>query len=91
MSTRPHALVTGGSRGIGAAICVALADAGHPILLNYRSNGAAAEEVGQTTRGASAVALARARELDEGATVQLTFDMPGSLVANTQLPLFLDA
>ena len=45
MSTRPHALVTGGSRGIGAAICVALADAGHPILLNYRSNGAAAEEV----------------------------------------------
>ena len=45
MSTRPHALVTGGSRGIGAAIAKALAAAGHPILLNYRSNDAAAEAV----------------------------------------------
>ena len=35
--------------------------------------------------------LETSHELDEGATVQLTFDMPGSLVANTQLPLFLDA
>ena len=31
------ALVTGASRGIGAAIAVALARAGHPILLNFRS------------------------------------------------------
>lgn len=43
--SKPHALVTGGSRGIGAAICHVLAAAGHPILLNYRSNDAAAEEV----------------------------------------------
>ncbi|HJK93895.1 MAG TPA: 3-oxoacyl-ACP reductase FabG [Polyangiaceae bacterium LLY-WYZ-15_(1-7)] len=43
--SKPHALVTGGSRGIGAAICHTLAAAGHPILLNYRSNDAAAEEV----------------------------------------------
>ena len=43
--SKPHALVTGGSRGIGAAICHPLAAAGHPILLNYRSNDAAAEEV----------------------------------------------
>ena len=41
-STKPYALVTGGSRGIGAAICRALASAGHPILLNYRSNDEAA-------------------------------------------------
>lgn len=43
--SRPHALVTGGSRGIGAAIAHALAAAGHPILLNYRSNDEAAEAV----------------------------------------------
>ena len=42
---KPWALVTGGSRGIGAAISKALAQAGHPILLNYRSNDAAAEAV----------------------------------------------
>ncbi|MEM9066850.1 MAG: 3-oxoacyl-ACP reductase FabG [Myxococcota bacterium] len=42
---RPYALVTGGSRGIGAAIARALAAAGHPILLNYRSNHDAAGQV----------------------------------------------
>ncbi len=43
--TKPYALVTGSSRGIGAAIARALAAAGHPILLNYRSNDAAAHAV----------------------------------------------
>lgn len=40
-----HALVTGGSRGIGAAIAVELAAAGHPIVLNYRSDDDAATAV----------------------------------------------
>ena len=43
MKTR--AFITGGSRGIGAAIALRLAQAGHPIILNFRSNQAAAEEV----------------------------------------------
>ena len=43
--SKSWALVTGASRGIGAAIAVELADAGHPILINYRSNHAAAESV----------------------------------------------
>lgn len=41
-----YALVTGGSRGIGKAICLKLAaDLGYNILLNYNSNIQAAEEV----------------------------------------------
>ncbi len=32
------ALVTGGSRGIGKAICLKLADMGYHILINYQSN-----------------------------------------------------
>lgn len=40
-----RALITGASRGIGAAIAIHLAKAGHDIILNYRSNDAAAETV----------------------------------------------
>lgn len=39
-----YALVTGGSRGIGRAVCLQLADMGYPIIINYTSNEAAALE-----------------------------------------------
>ena len=39
-----YALVTGGSRGIGRAICLKLKEMGYYILVNYVSNQAAAEE-----------------------------------------------
>ena len=37
-----YALVTGGSRGIGKAVALRLASAGWPVVINYRSNEAAA-------------------------------------------------
>ena len=39
-----NVLVTGGSRGIGRAICVRLASEGRHIIINYVSNEAAARE-----------------------------------------------
>jgi 3-oxoacyl-[acyl-carrier protein] reductase len=33
-----YALVTGGSRGIGKAVCIKLAAMGYNVLINYRSN-----------------------------------------------------
>jgi 3-oxoacyl-[acyl-carrier protein] reductase len=39
-----YALVTGGSRGIGRAICVRLAEIGYSIIINYKGNIQAAEE-----------------------------------------------
>lgn len=44
MSDTRCALVTGGSRGIGRAVCLALADAGMNIAVNYAGNETAALE-----------------------------------------------
>ncbi len=40
-----YALVTGGSRGLGRAICLELAKRGIPVLINYQSRVEAAESV----------------------------------------------
>jgi len=39
-----YALVTGGSRGIGRAICLKLAEQQYHILINYRSNDEEAQK-----------------------------------------------
>ena len=40
-----YALVTGGSRGIGKAVCLKFAQMGVPVLINYHSNETAALDV----------------------------------------------
>ena len=45
-----YALVTGGGRGIGRAVCLKLAEMGYHILINYRSNDSEAEKTLQQVR-----------------------------------------
>lgn len=53
------ALVTGGSRGIGRACCIKLAEMGYNVLVNYKGNKSAADETVEQiqTNGVSGEAL----------------------------------
>jgi 3-oxoacyl-[acyl-carrier protein] reductase len=63
------ALVTGGSRGIGAAVCAELGAAGAEVVVNYASSAGAAEAVcaGIRDAGGSATAVAGDISTPEGA------------------------
>lgn len=68
------ALVTGGSRGIGRAICLRLAADGYYILLNYRSDEAGAQETLQTIRNAGGAGEAVVFDVADSAQVQNALD-----------------
>ncbi len=78
---KSRALVTGASRGIGAAIATALARVGHPVIVNYKSNEAAANAVKAAIETAGGMAeLARfdvADPAEAGAALQRLLEDEG--------------
>ena len=73
MTGRPVALVTGGSRGIGAAVCRAAAHAGYDVVVNYAARAADAEAVAEACRAAGATAITVQADVADEAAVTAMF------------------
>lgn len=69
-----RALVTGASRGIGAAIAKRLATAGHPVIVNFRSDEAAANAVVAAITAAGGEALACRFDVADGVATKAAID-----------------
>ena len=72
------ALVTGASRGIGAAIAMALAEAGAAVAVNYRERADEAEAVVAKIREFGGRAVAIAADVSQAAAVAKMVDLAGS-------------
>ncbi len=68
------ALVTGGSRGIGRAISLRLAESGHMVAVNYSSNEAAAAEVVEAITEKGGQAVACQGDVSEEGDVAMVFE-----------------
>ncbi len=77
------ALVTGGTGGIGAAICRMLAERGSDVAFTYRANAAAADELAAELRALGAQVTATAVDLSHeaaaGAVVDDTVERLGGI------------
>ena len=67
-------LITGGSRGIGAATALLAAQRGFAVAVNYASNSPAAEEVVRTLRERGGRAIAVQADVGDEAQVKAMFD-----------------
>jgi 3-oxoacyl-[acyl-carrier protein] reductase len=82
------ALVTGASRGIGAAIAIALAEAGAAVAVNYREQAGAADAVVAQIKSMGGRAIAVAADVSQGAAVAKMVDHvtsalgPGDILVN---------
>ena len=74
------ALITGGSRGIGAATAVRLAEDEHDLAIAYRANAEAAEQVAAEVRARGGRAATFAADMSEVET-------PGALVSAVERAL----
>ena len=71
---RRAALVTGGGRGIGRAICLALAAQGYNVAVNYAASSAAAEQTAADCRAYGVEAVALQGDVTDPAACQTLVD-----------------
>ncbi|MER5515471.1 SDR family oxidoreductase [Streptomyces sp. NPDC002763] len=71
---RPVTVVTGGSRGIGAAVCLRLAADGHDVVIGYVRDAGAAEAVAEGVRQDGARCVVVAVDTAVEADVERLFD-----------------
>lgn len=84
---KPTLIVTGGSRGIGAACCLRAAQRGWNVVVNYTRDAAAAEQVAQAARAAGAQAQAVQADVADDAQVVALFAAADALRAQGWGPL----
>lgn len=72
--TGKTAVVTGASRGLGAGIALALAEAGADVIVNYRKSRVAAEKICAEIAGLGRKAFAVQADVADPADVQRMFD-----------------
>ena len=71
---QPIVLITGGSRGIGAATALAATNAGYAVAVNYAHNSLAADEVVRQIRQQGGTAITVQADVAEEAQVLAMFD-----------------
>ena len=74
MNSKQVAIVTGSSRGIGAAIAQRLAKEGYAVIVNYAGNAAEAQGVVAAIEGAGGSALAVQADVADASAVKAMFD-----------------
>ena len=74
-NTKRAAVVTGGSRGIGRAICLALADKGMDVAVNYAGNEAAAQKTVAACKARGVNAIAVKGDVSDGAAAAALMDI----------------
>ena len=72
--SRPLTLITGGSRGIGAATVRRLVAAGHDVVIGYRTGREVAESLAEEVRTGGAAARAIGADVTDPEAVDALFD-----------------